>query len=171
MKNISISGLETQLDSSAANVVKDFLYSPMISFILYSAIAVIIIGVCFRYYKAAIYSGMLTILILLFRLFSDQLFGGYGLFQAKVLIPIFAVTMCFKFASDYLKKKREESFEEEEYEPRHKRKTISSCERKGTGGLTRFGDSHEKRLGLEKSISANDFSTSADSAPKLNRSF
>jgi hypothetical protein len=163
----------------AATEIQSILYGPYVSFILYAALALLVIGIFCKINKLSAVSGLVAILIVAFRMFSNDLFSTSGIFQTKVIIPIFVLTLLSKFVSDYVKKKRKESaeLETEENKSTHKRRSVTS--ERASGGLTRFGDSTEKKYNYGKSNTSHSNGSSLTSGPaassapipKLNRNF
>ncbi len=156
--------------------IQGVLFHPWVTVILFASVLLVIAGIFFRIYKLVAVSGLIAILITTFRIFSNQLFGNYNVFQAKLIIPIFLLTLGTKLVSDYVNKKRTENTDnhEDDSKPSHKRRKVDApAKYKSGGSLTRFGDSTEQRSSYEKSIGGGsaDARTVAAPAAKLNRSF
>src|SRR5690606_28220045 len=142
-------------------------FNPWVSVLLFACIVLVVIGIYFRLYKLIAPCGLIASSIIIFRMFSSQLFGSYSLFQAKIIIPLFILAMSAKLVSDYMQKKRTAQ-EELELKNSSRRKSITS-NNAFSKNLNRFG---EKQSSFEPALDG-DFKGSSKSAPpvKLNRSF
>ena len=163
---------QDQLAEKTTGILIEVLYSTWVSFGLYASIGLLLVAIYLKLYKTAAASALTAILILAFRFLSTQLTGSYGLFQAKIIIPIFALTMLAKFVSDYIRKEKtyEEKMRDKKYQEDHKRRSVTASNKSG-GKLTRFGDSLEKNNAYDKSFGSTKDSAPAAVTPKLNRNF
>lgn len=150
----------------STGIVMSIVFNPWVSVALFVSIVMVLVGIYFRLYKLIAPFGLIASTIVVFRMFSSQLFGTYSLFQAKIIIPLFVLAMSAKLVSDYMQKKREN---ERELEIKHsqRRKKVGSGY-SPSAGLDRFGDAQS---GMPAAFESNFKESKSEPVVKLNRSF
>lgn len=128
LQNINISSLDDpEFTEKTTSIVLSYLFSPWVSFALFCAVLLVLVGIFFRFYRLIAASGLAVLVITVFRMFAAEIFGSYSLFKLKILLPLFALALCSKLTCDYIIKKRDELFEEETPTKRRRIKNSSSA--------------------------------------------